>query len=123
MRRANMKLKYHDLTLTQSGVLDFIVDSGGEVTQKNVEDFMEINHSAVVGIITRLERKGLITSGYYSGDKRQKVLTITSEGRKVHDDINADKWNVERSLTKGFTQYEYEELFRLLYRVYRNLEG
>ena len=51
--RADADLKTHDLTLTQTRVLGFLAESGGQATQKEIEADLQVSHPTVVGIISR----------------------------------------------------------------------
>ena len=58
--RADADLKTHDLTLTQTRVLGFLAESGGQATQKEIEADLQVSHPTVVGIISRMEQKGFL---------------------------------------------------------------
>lgn len=77
--KADADLKAHGLTMTQSRVLRFLSDSGGEATQKEIEDFLSVSHPTVVGIVSRLEQNGFITFHPDSADKRNKVVVLTEK--------------------------------------------
>ena len=55
--KADADLRAHGLTMTQSRVLRFLSDSGGEATQKEIEDFLSVSHPTVVGIVSRLREQ------------------------------------------------------------------
>lgn len=119
-RFANAKLSDYDLTFTQSNALEYIVENDS-ITQKNLEEHMEIQHSAVVGIVSRLESKGMIISTNSRQDRRQKLLFPTKLGLQVLEDIRADKERVENTLLKGLSEEDCAQLEHLLTRVYQNL--
>lgn len=120
-KHANNTLSGFGLTLTQSYALEYIVEHGGTATQKELEERMEIQHSAVVGVVSRLEAKGMIATAFSTQDKRQKLLIPTELGRRTCADLAEDKDRVERDLVKGFSEEEVTQLQQLLSRVYKNL--
>ena len=120
---ANIKLSNFGLTFTQSNALEYIAERSGSVTQKDLEEHMEIQHSAVVGIVSRLEAKGMITTGSCPHDRRQKLLFVTELGKQINNDIQEDKDKVEATLISGFSEEEAALLEKMLIRVYKNLAG
>lgn len=121
-RYANAKLNSFGLTFTQSNALEYIAQNAGNTTQKSLEEHMQIQHSAVVGIVSRLESKGMITTAYSPKDQRQKLLFPTSKGLQVLDSIQSDKKLVADKLLDGFSQKDITELQKLLERVSENLD-
>lgn len=122
-RYANARLSDFGLTFTQSIALEYIVERSGTATQKDLEDHMEIQHSAIVGIVSRLAAKGMIVTTPSERDRRQKILFSTEFGRKTCGDIVEDKNRVERTLVDGFSEEEANILEQMLVRVYKNLAG
>ena len=120
---ANTKLSDFGLTYTQSNALEYIAENPGTVTQKDLEEHMEIQHSAVVGIVSRLEAKGMVAFTSCEHDRRQKLLFPTELGKQIHNDIQEDKANVEAALLSGFSEEEAKQLETMLIRVYKNLAG
>ena len=59
--RADEDLKRHDLTLMQTRVLGFLAEVGGQATQKEIEDDLEVSHPTVVGLVFRMEQKGFLS--------------------------------------------------------------
>lgn len=121
-RYANTKLNSFELTFTQSNALEYIVQNAGGATQKSLEEHMQIQHSAVVGIVSRLESKGMIASAYSPKDQRQKLLFPTNKGLQVLESIQSDKKLVADKLLDGFSEKDIVELQSLLERVSENLD-
>lgn len=120
-RYANAMLNRYDLTFTQSTALEYIVRHAGDATQKSLEEHLQIQHSAVVGIVSRLEAKGMIATAYSPKDQRQKLLFATNKGLQVLKDIQIDKERVAGKLLDDFQPDEKKELQGMLLRVYENL--
>ena len=119
---ANNTLREFDLTFSQSYALDFIIESDETVTQRELEEYLGVRHSAVVGIVSRLEAKKLIVSVFSKKDQRQKMLVPTQRGREIYDAVAGDKINVQNDLVKGFSQEEEKILCEMLERIYHNLD-
>lgn len=51
-----------------------------KATHKDVANYLNLNSSTVTGIISRLEKKGLVARLPKSGDKRLTYISLTSSG-------------------------------------------
>ena len=122
VKHANNALKPFGITVAQFHALEYIIESEGSVTQKDLEKQMDIQHSAVVGIVSRLEKKGYIVTAVSKQDRRQKLLIPTEIGRETWAILARDKDAVIAGMTDGFTEDEIRQLEELLMRIYRNLE-
>lgn len=65
-----------------------------KATHKDVAGFLNLNRSTVTGIISRLEKKGLVARLPKMGDRRVTYITLTSAGFKMLD--NSPKLMHER---------------------------
>ena len=83
---------------------------------------METNHSAVAGIVSRLEDKGLVLCIRDPADKRQKLLQVTEEGRRIHAVLQQSKSRLNDKMVAGLSADEIILLKSLLEKVYANLE-
>ena len=81
-RRANNTLKASGMTFSQMRLLHFLFKQGEATpSQKDIEDFLQVSHPTVVGLIQRLEAKELVRSGFDSQDRRVKSVYLTEAGR------------------------------------------
>lgn len=120
-KHANAKLNSLGLTVSQAIALEYISERKQPVTQKTLEEHMEIQHSAVVGIVSRLEEKGMVRSAASDTDRRQKLLYPTELAKQIRRAIRKDQETVERTLTMGFSKKETAQLEKMLVRIYENL--
>lgn len=119
---ADASLKKHGLTFSQLRVLDFIHRRGGEVTQKEIEDFLGVAHPTVVGLVYRLEQKQFVKSSVDGADRRNKRVAVAGMWHTLRINVNQDRWEMEGRLQRGFSPEELEQLKGYLQRLYRNLE-
>ena len=81
-RRANNNLKASGMTFSQMRLMHFLFKQGEATpSQKDIEDFLQVSHPTVVGLIQRLEAKELVRSGFDSQDRRVKSVYLTEAGR------------------------------------------
>ena len=76
-RRANNNLKASGMTFSQMRLLHFLFKQGEATpSQKDIEDFLQVSHPTVVGLIQRLEAKELVRSGFrFAGQARKERLS------------------------------------------------
>jgi DNA-binding MarR family transcriptional regulator len=78
----------HNITGPQLGCLLAVKDNG-PLTSGNVAREIYLSPSTVVGIIDRLEKKGLVARTRDSRDRRQVYVSITPMGEKLVTDTPA----------------------------------
>lgn len=119
--RADANLKDHNLTLTQSRVLAYLSSRDGQATQKEIEDFLDVSHPTVVGIVTRMERNGFVRTWFDAGDKRNKIVSLTDSAKVIGQDMDDLISDQELQMLRGLTPEQVEELVRYLTVVYHNV--
>ena len=121
--RADADLKRHDLTLMQTRVLGFLAEMGGRTTQKEIEDDLQVSHPTVVGLVSRMEQKGFLTTRPDPMDRRNKLVELTDKAQLVGHDIDVTVEQHDRELLQGFSEQEIDTLKRFLNRIIHNLDG
>lgn len=115
------ELNRYDLTLSQLQVLKCIEDAGGETTQKEIERQLGVSHPTVVGLISRLEKSGYVTTCPGSGKQKSKQITVTSKGKDQRYQIKAHHAETEKTLMRGLSDDETEKLRQMLERIAANI--
>lgn len=82
----NSKLIDEGVTKSQ-WIAMYYIDREGNLTQKMLADLMGSKESTTTGILSRLERDGLIARQEDIQDKRKKILLLTEEGKKVNSKL------------------------------------
>lgn len=115
------KLRSKSMTSSQARVLmtlDFA--DGGSMTQRDLEDILMVSHPTIVGLMRRLQAKGLIVVSDREGN-RSKTVSLTDAGRAVADDVRGDIRRMEETLVRGIGEEDMERLRVLLSRMHGNL--
>ncbi len=120
--RADADLKRHGLTLTQTRVMGFLSEMGGQATQKEIEEDFQVSHPTVVGLVSRMEQKGLVTTCLDPMDRRNKLVKLTERALEIGQEIDMTVQQHDAELLRGFSEEEQETLYRLLERINRNLD-
>lgn len=118
---ADNNLKNHNLTLTQSQVLAFLNSRDSIATQKEIEDFLEVSHPTVVGIVSRMEQNGHVTTWMDPENRRNKMVQLTEQARMIGTDMDSMINAQEEIILKGLTPEQIAELKNMLLVIYKNL--
>mgnify|MGYP003610534927 CR=1 FL=1 len=119
---ANKALEQYGITFSQARVLSFLIKSQDKVIiQKDIEEFLELKHPTVIGILQRMEAKGIIVSSVDPQDKRQKIITLTDSAFELEKRIADHVEDAEQRMAEGMTKEELDEIKRLLHKVYKNI--
>ena len=120
-REANFMLKEQDLTWAQSRLIGFLTRNGGERTQKEIENFLEVSHPTVVGIVSRMEQNGFVSCSLDPSDRRNKIVSLTDKsvetGKRILDALTKQ----DLAMFSGFSEDERAQLDSFLIRIYNNL--
>ena len=120
--KADADLKRYNLTLTQSRVLAFLNSQGGQTTQKEIEVFLEVSHPTVVGIISRMEQNGYVTSWIDKNDKRNKNVKLTKQAEALGMDMEQNIHDTEKKILASLSKEDVAHLREMLLVIYKNLE-
>ena len=80
-------------------------------------------HPTVVGIISRMEKKGFLTVEVNPDDHRGRIVRTTEKSDRFRDESIRQKRQAEQELVRGFTPEEAVELRRLLHKLLDNVSG
>ena len=95
---------------------------GEEPTQKEIEDYAHVSHPTIVGIVTRMEQSGFLSTCTDPSDKRNKVVRLTDKAKDINLEIRRSIDNGERAMLRSFSEEEVEQLRGYLIRICDNLD-
>ena len=120
---ANRELEQFDITFSQARILSYLLGRKEKQTiQKDIEDFFELKHPTVIGILQRMEQKGFIVSEIDPKDRRQRIIKTTKQADYLEKEIDSHSAELEKYMVAGMTPEEVLSLKQLLYKVYRNID-
>lgn len=121
--RTEKELKKYDLTLSQSRVLLYLDSRDGEAMQKEIQSFLQMTHPTVIGLISRLERKGFVRTWINIKNKKEVVVSLTERSVFVVEDMERARNEREFLLREGMNEEEIEIFTDMLQRMQRNING
>ena len=118
-KEANSNLQKLNLTVQQNRVLIHLAHAeNSTLSLKALEEHFGAAQSTVAGLVSRLEKKGLVAALSDPGDKRVKLVKLTEEGARLHAIGHQDVIDSEERLTALLTPEEKETLLTCLRKVY-----
>ena len=118
----NDRLKDNNLTLSQFMVLKYLKQHDNEkVSQKELTQAVQVTHPTMIGLIDRLEEKGMVSRQVDGNDRRYRYIRLTDMGRQYLNQSKQDAEVMDSALVRNFTQEEVAVLKSLLDKVYENI--
>ncbi len=114
-------LKKHDLTFSQTMIIEYLSENGGRASQKEIENYLQVSHPTIVGIVSRLEKNGFVTCFTDEKDRRNKIVLATDKALSMVDVMHDDKSKMEKRLTKGLSEAEIAEFRRIIDILLKNI--
>jgi MarR family transcriptional regulator, temperature-dependent positive regulator of motility len=102
-----------DLTPVQYAALAAISANPG-IDQITLAGLIAYDRTTITGVIDRLVQKNLVIREASSRDRRARVLTLTTEGKKTLRAITPAVEAAQATMLRGLTAAEGRELMRLL---------
>lgn len=121
--RVDASLKEFDLTQAQTRVLEYVHLHGGVASQKGLEEYLNVSHATVAGLVLRLEKNGFLTTYNSSEDRRAKIIQITEKARSMQVVMKEILKKNQDCITDGFTEKEVEVFAELLVRAIHNIDS
>ena len=114
-------LKNRSANQTQGKVLKILYRKG-QLSQKEVQEILDVKSGSISEIITKLEKRELVTRVQDSSDKRRVLLTLTDKGRL---DVEEFSRKYQDSVMQCFEVLDEQEKreYRRILRKLLNQEG
>jgi Transcriptional regulators len=116
------RLQQYDLTGSQLSVLFQLWKKDG-LTQKEIQESLNIRAASVSGLVDTLSNKGFIVRKQDTEDARTKRLYLTKEGMHLQSLTMKIIEEIEDSITEGFSQDEKIILLCWIKKLYKNLHA
>lgn len=118
-REANANLQKLNLTLQQNRVLIHLAHAQEHtLSLKTLEEHFGAAQSTIAGLVSRLEKKGLVEALSDPDDKRIKLVKLSEEGARLHAISRSNVVASEERLTALLTDEEKQTLLTCLRKVY-----
>lgn len=118
-REANGNLQTLNLTMQQNRVLIHLSHAEDTtLSLKALEEHFGAAQSTVAGLVSRLEKKGLVEALSDPSDKRIKLVRLTKEGQRLHAVSRQMVVESEERLTALLSEEEQATLLSCLKKMW-----
>lgn len=117
----NEKLGEYGLTHSQAKVIYYLATSG-EQSQTDLQNKLHIKASSMNGIIDSLLKHGRIHKQSCLHDKRSKMITLTDEGKNLHNQVITIIESIESDLSVGLSEQEKNKVVSCLKKMQGNMK-
>lgn len=118
-KEANSNLQMLNLTMQQNRVLIQLAHAPeNTLSLKALEERFGAAQSTVAGLVSRLEKKGLVEARSDPADKRVKLVRLTAEGLALHAQSHQKIVESEERLTRLLSEEEKAALLASLRKVW-----
>lgn len=118
-KEVNQNLQALNLTMQQNRILIQLAHAENHtLSLKSLEERFGAAQSTVAGLVSRLEKKGLVAALTDPADKRVKLARLTEDGVQLHAQGRQRVVDTEERLTALLSEEEKEQLLSCLKKVY-----
>ena len=118
-KEANQNLQALNVTMQQNHALVMLVHAKGHtLSLKELEERFCAAQSTVAGLVSRLEKKGLVEAVPNPADKRIKLVRLTEAGQRLCAISRQNVVESEARLTSLLSPEEREAFLACLQKVY-----
>lgn len=119
----DQELERVGLTFSQMRVLRFLEDNPNtKITQKDISKKLDIQHSTTIGLLKRMQEKGLVTVVVDEDNRRCRNIFLTSKAEEISCEMERGRTIMENRVVASFTEEEKEIFYRLLNKAIDNLK-
>ncbi len=116
----NRRLQENGTTRVQWIAL-FYIGKAGEISQKELSDYMDIKESSMVRLIDRMEKEELVERRKDSEDRRITKIILTDKGKFLKEKLMPRGQEFQDDVLKGISKENLEIFKEVLQRMTDNI--
>ena len=116
----NRRLQEHGTTRVQWIAL-FYIGKVGEISQKELSDYMDIKESSMVRLIDRMEKEELVERRKDSEDRRITKIILTDRGKFLKEELMPIGQEFQNDVVRGISKENLEVFKEVLQRMTDNI--
>lgn len=110
------------LSLIQSEMIGYIIQSKQTIYQKDLEKIFKLRRSTISGILKTLERKNLIQKIGSENDARVKKIILTTQAMEFYQRANQHLEQLEQKMLLGISKEELQIFYQVVKKMQQNIE-
>ncbi len=116
----NRRLQENGTTRVQWIAL-FYIGKAGEISQKELSDYMDIKESSMARLIDRMEKEELVERRKDSEDRRITKIILTDKGKFLKEELMPRGQEFQDDVLKGISKENLEIFKEVLQRMTDNI--
>ena len=123
-RKMDSLLCKYNITGVQSAVLGYIYRESkkGLVYSRDIEKEFDMRRATSAGILSLLEKRGMIVRKSENKDARLKSITLTEKALVFQKEIVEENRKNEKEQRKGLSKKEIEDFLRIISHMSKNIK-
>ena len=114
-------LQQYDITPSQYALLQCLHAQDG-LTPSQLAQALRLDTSSITGVLSRLEKKGLIDRIYSQEDRRSVSIHLREEGKAFWDQVDQAIEAANEQVTRGLDAEHYAQFLDALALIERNTQ-
>ncbi len=114
--------KKFEITPEQYLVLSIIMDSGGELYQRQISEILYKDRPNVTRIINILEQKGLVKRTEDVNKRKVYKVSVTQDGIAMRNKIVPTMWELRAITARGISEEDLEKTLKILEQMLKNMK-
>ena len=103
----DQELERVGLTFSQMRVLRFLENNPNtKITQKDISKELDIQHSTTIGLLKRMQEKGLVTVVVDEDNRRCRNIFLTNKAEEISCEMERGRNIMENRVFASFTEDE-----------------
>jgi MarR family transcriptional regulator, organic hydroperoxide resistance regulator len=112
---------YKNLTIAEANAI-YAIGPDEPKTMKQIAETLGVAVSTPTRTIDRLLEKGFINRTVGEKDRRQLLIELNTNGKKLLEDIDKENFEITRKMLKGLSDEEIETFKKILLKISENIE-
>ncbi len=112
-----------DLSPIQCEIFILLEENGGSMTQRDLEDQLDLSKSTLSGVLRTMEKNGFVEKVASETDRRVMVVTLTDEGKEKYS-LAMEKFSeLDRMVFAGLDDEEMAVFAKALDKIRSNISS
>ncbi len=121
--RMNEDMKRSGVTFSQNEILFYLMkNKDHDVNQQELCRALQVAHPTVIGLINRMEEKGLVERKVDPSNRRNRYIALTEKAGQFLLQTRELRCRNDQLIVRNMSEEEKETLNELLTRVYDNMQ-
>lgn len=120
-KNSNAQIPNKHPSRTQATILDMLIKSNGELSQKEIEEKLNVSRATISETLCKMEKYEMIKRET-GEDTRTKIIKLTNKSIEINKQMNETFTKISNKVEDILTKDETKELKKLLEKLSIGLE-